>query len=100
MWMREGIAMTKPSKDPWDQIKATIGKKASNGLLVQVNAGMDERAHGSIFEAQMDDVSCPACDGTGNFYRHDEDGDFLERDHCNGSGKLKAKERDSSDASK
>ena len=25
---------------------------------------------------------CPACDGTGNFYRHDEDGDFLECDEC------------------
>jgi ssDNA-binding Zn-finger/Zn-ribbon topoisomerase 1 len=23
---------------------------------------------------------CPTCDGTGNFYRHDEDGDFLECD--------------------
>ena len=25
---------------------------------------------------------CPDCDGTGNFYRHDEDGDFLPCDSC------------------
>lgn len=25
---------------------------------------------------------CKPCDGTGNFYRHDEDGDFLQCDEC------------------
>lgn len=29
---------------------------------------------------------CPACDGTGNFYRHDADGDFLRCDECNAEG--------------
>lgn len=29
---------------------------------------------------------CSACDGTGNFYRHDEDGDFLPCDDCKGDG--------------
>jgi C-5 cytosine-specific DNA methylase len=30
---------------------------------------------------------CIACDGTGNFYRHDEDGDFLECDECRATGR-------------
>ncbi len=29
---------------------------------------------------------CKGCDGTGNFYRHDEDGDYLPCDDCNGAG--------------
>lgn len=27
-------------------------------------------------------IKCAACDGTGNFYGHDEDGDFLSCDDC------------------
>ncbi len=34
-------------------------------------------------------ADCPTCDGTGNFYRHDEDGDFLDCDDCHGTGKLR-----------
>ena len=30
---------------------------------------------------------CAECDGTGNLYRHDEDGDFLPCDECNGTGR-------------
>jgi len=30
---------------------------------------------------------CIECDGTGNFYRHDEDGDFLECDECRATGR-------------
>lgn len=30
--------------------------------------------------------ACEECDGTGNFYRHDEDGDFLPCDECQGMG--------------
>jgi hypothetical protein len=29
---------------------------------------------------------CPECDGTGNFYRNDEDNDNLPCDFCNGTG--------------
>lgn len=29
---------------------------------------------------------CQKCDGTGNFYRNDEDGDFLPCDGCHGTG--------------
>ena len=31
---------------------------------------------------------CPTCQGTGNFYRNDQDGDFLDCDDCDGQGKL------------
>lgn len=30
---------------------------------------------------------CLECDGTGNFYRRDEDGDFLPCDHCGATGR-------------
>jgi hypothetical protein len=33
------------------------------------------------------DGRCISCDGTGNFYRHDEDGDFLECDECGSTGR-------------
>lgn len=33
-----------------------------------------------------DGADCPKCDGTGNFYRNDEDGDFLPCDECHGTG--------------
>lgn len=33
-------------------------------------------------------MECPECDGTGNFYRNDEDGDFLRCDLCGGSGSM------------
>lgn len=41
--------------------------------------------------AEIRNGECPECDGTGNFYRHDVDGDFLECDACDGSGKSTAK---------
>jgi ssDNA-binding Zn-finger/Zn-ribbon topoisomerase 1 len=34
---------------------------------------------------------CEDCDGTGNFYWHDEDGDFLRCDTCKGSGEQSKK---------
>jgi|HubBroStandDraft_3_1064219.scaffolds.fasta_scaffold859039_2 hypothetical protein len=34
---------------------------------------------------------CPECQGTGNFYRNDEDGDFLPCDGCEGTGTKKEK---------
>jgi hypothetical protein len=34
-------------------------------------------------------VLCPECQGTGNLYRNDPDGDFLDCDSCGGSGRVK-----------
>lgn len=31
-------------------------------------------------------IECAECDGTGNFYGRDEDGDYLKCDSCNGEG--------------
>ena len=41
-------------------------------------------------EIKVEPVDCKECQGTGNFYRHDEDGDVLDCDHCNGIGQIEA----------
>ena len=40
---------------------------------------------GSVAERGVE-VECIECAGTGNFYRNDEDGDYLKCDECGGSG--------------
>lgn len=40
----------------------------------------------ACFRIQRQANNCAACDGTGNFYGHDVDGDFLPCDECNGTG--------------
>lgn len=36
---------------------------------------------------------CEECDGTGNFYRRDEDGDYLPCDFCEGAGEVKCRKQ-------
>lgn len=40
------------------------------------------RCFGFDIERHTYTKDCPECDGTGNFYRHDEDGDFLDCGEC------------------
>jgi DNA (cytosine-5)-methyltransferase 1 len=49
-------------------------------LTRKSRAGSDEATGSGEFNG------CRDCDGTGNFYRNDEDGDFLPCDTCGGTG--------------
>jgi hypothetical protein len=50
--------------------------------FIQMNI-LDLHALGPKWSLHID---CSPCQGTGNFYRHDEDGDYLPCDNCEGSG--------------
>ncbi len=82
---------------PWSRSTSQHSQKAKAMRRKWETEGPDNRLFDACFRIQREanDANgvgpngCLACDGTGNFYRHDEDGDFLPCDECDGSGEGK-----------